>query len=362
MRSAATAPAGAPTGQRHGGLWRGVQERFFGDLPTTLLTLALFAVAALLLPELVRWALIDASFSRQPEQCWALAGRGACWGVIAEKFRPILLGRYPYSEQWRALLATVLLIGATVALCRSILTSRRWAALAALQWVAALALLVGGWAGLSVVDSSLWGGLPLSLLLAQTTLLGAWPLAILLALARRSPLPLFARTAALYIETVRALPLVSILLLAAFLLPLLFPRGVGVDMLWRVMAALVLFAAAYLAEILRGGLQVVPASQIEAAKALGFTYWPMQRYIVLPIAVRACLPALVGSAISLFKETSLVTVVSVFELTGALNQALLGDIAWRESYVEAYLFVAVIYGCGCAALSAFGQRLANQTV
>lgn len=343
--------------------WAWLRRQLWGDSLSLGISVALALAAVWLVPDMLAWGLQRAVWVRDSELCRAVSGQGACWGVVAEKYRAILFGRYPFAEHWRAAWATGLLLGGVVLTCALLaqgrLTGRRlvlgWSALFALV----LALLRGGWGGLPVVDSTLWSGLPLSLLLSIGILLGAAPLAVVLALGRRSSLPLLSRLCTFYIEVVRAVPSVSILLLAAFLLPLLFPRGVSLDMLWRVWGGLVLFAAAYLAEVLRGGLQSIPRGQIEAAQALGLSYWQIQTCITLPQAVRVTLPALMNSAISIFKETSLVTVVSVFELTGALNLALAGDLAWREFYLEAYLFVALLYWVGCAALSAYSRRLAR---
>jgi general L-amino acid transport system permease protein len=340
------------------GIGRWLRHNLFADRLSICLTLLIGSLLLYCLPPLVDWAIVKAVFRSDSAACRLAAGEGACWGVVAEKYPAILLGRYPPGEQWRAVCASALLLAAIVATCRWINAGKILIFGGLTAIFGAFALLRGGWAGLSVVDSSLWGGLPLTLLLAIVTVLGACPLAVLLALGRRSQLPAIRLACGGFIELVRAVPLVSVLLLVAFLLPLFLPAGSSIDVLWRVMIGLVLFAAAYLAEVLRGGLQSIPRGHLEAAAALGLSYWQTQIHVVLPQAIRATLPALMNNFISVIKETSLVTVVSLFELTGALNLALIGDVEWREFYVEAYLFVAAIYWLLCFSLSRYSQRLA----
>lgn len=336
------------------------RQHLFADTPSTLVTLFLFAAILSVLPGLVDWAVLNAVFVRDAAACRAAAPQGACWGVIAEKFRPILFGRYPHAEQWRAALAALLLIAALVVTCRYIDRQRlvRWSWLSTLLLV--FALLHGGWGGLPPVASALWGGLPLTLLLTIGTVGAAFPLAVLLALGRRSRLPTIRSACAFFVELARAVPLVSVLLLAAFLVPLFLPQGMDIDVLLRVWIGLTLFAAAYMAEVLRAGLQSVARGQVEAASALGLRYWSIQRHVVLPQVIRATLPALMNSLISIFKETSLVTVVGLYELTGALTLTLAGDLEWREFYLECYLFTATIYWLGCFSLSRYSQRLAKR--
>lgn len=350
----ASRPPPAPV--RGPGAW--ARRNLWGDRLSVVLTLLVAGLVLALLPAVLDWAVVKAVFRADSEACRAVAGQGACWGVVAEKFRPILFGRYPFAEQWRPALASVILLAALVASFRFPGAGRRLLIAWGLALAAVGALLHGGWGGLVVVQTTAWGGLPLTLLLSIATVAGAAPLAVALALGRRSMLPVIQRGCAFFIEVLRAVPLVSVLLLAAFLLPLFLPQGVSVDVLFRVWVGMLLFAAAYLAEVLRGGLQSIPAGQREAAAALGLGYWQIQLHVVLPQALRATLPALMNSFISIIKETSLVTVVSLYELTGALNLAISGDLDWREFYLECYLFTAGIYWLICVSLSRYSRRLA----
>ncbi len=333
--------------------WR---TELFGSPLRALVSLVLAALLGWALWHALDWALLRAVFQPDAQACRASA-HGACWGVVAEKWRPLLFGRYPYAEQWRPALAVTLLSAATLASAWP--SCWRW--WLAPLWAAALAacivLMRGGVAGLSVVPTSQWGGLPLTIALAVVGLALAFPLALVLALARRSTWPAARALAAGYVELVRGVPLITVLFMASYLVPLLWPTGHRPDVLLRVLAGLALFVAAYLAEIIRGGLQAVPHGQVEAATALGFGRWAVQRDIVLPQALRMVVPALTNSVVGTLKDTSLVTVVGLFELTGALGLALGGDPVWRPFYLEGYLFIALIYWCLCFGLSRYSRWL-----
>lgn len=314
---------------------------------------------------LIDWAVLHAVFRPDAEACRAVQ-HGACWGVIAEKWRPIVFGRYPYEDQWRPAVA-VTVLSATTMLSAWPRTWRWWLLPV---WLVTLALFLvlmrGGIVGLDPVPTNRWGGLPLTIGLAVVGLALAFPLALALALGRRSQWPAVRTLCATYIELVRGVPLISVLFMASFLLPLLWPAGWQPDVLIRVLAGLSLFVAAYLAEIIRGGLQAVPRGQTEVAMALGFGRWPVQRDIVLPQALRIVVPALTNSVVGTLKDTSLVTVVGLFELTGALGLALGGDPTWRPFYLEGYLFIALVYWVLCFGLSRYSvwleRRLATGRV
>ena len=330
------------------------REHLFAGWGSSLITLGLLTLLVWVTGHLLDWAVLKAQWRADAETCRALDHAGACWGVIAEKHGQILFGRYPHEQMWRPMLATLLLLALLV------LSFLRPRLALILPWVLASALfllLMGGGAfGLSVVGSERWGGLPLTLLLSLAGMAGALPLGILLALGRQAQLPAVAALCRTYIELVRGVPLVSLLFLASFLLPLFLPQGMRLDVLSRVLIGLILFAAAYLAEVVRGGLQAVPETQRLAAAALGLGYWQTQRSVVLPQALRLALPALMNSFIATIKETSVVTVVSLYELTGALSLALSGDADWRAFFLEGYLFIAAIYWALCFALSRFSRR------
>ncbi|MES2090471.1 MAG: amino acid ABC transporter permease [Pseudomonadota bacterium] len=314
------------------------------------LSLLGWAILAAVAWKVLDWAVLNAVF--RPDQ-------GACWGVIAEKYRPLLFGRYPYEQQWRPLLALLLMLGSAMAvLWRPWALSVRGFVTGALLVGASVGLLLhGGLAGWPVVPSDQWGGLPLTVLLAWLTLLTSLPLGIALAVGRRSKGRWVRMACTTFIEITRGVPLVMVLFMAAFMLPAIIPAQYEVGMLWRVVLALTLFSSAYLAEIVRGGLQTVGPDQHDAAQVLGLTAWQTQRLVILPQALRAVLPALVSHAIGLLKDTSLVMVVSLHELTGALSLSLGGDPQWRPYYFEGYLFIAAVYAAMCLTLARSGRRM-----
>ncbi|MFD0666531.1 amino acid ABC transporter permease [Ramlibacter sp. MAHUQ-53] len=336
-----------------GGLAARLRRELFGGTLGSLTTLAFLAWIAWTLPPLADWALWRAVWQPDANACQAARGTGACWGVIAEKYRVILLGRYPLEAQWRPVLATGLLLvmvaASGIRRCWS-----KWLVLAwALAGAACFALLHGGVAGLARVPTDHWGGLPLTLVLSTLAIVLAFPLAVALALGRRSGMPAIRTLCAAYIELVRGVPLISVLFMASFLFPLFLPPGTTPDVLVRVVAGIALFAAAYLAETIRGGLQSVPRGQLEAAASVGLGWWATQRRVVLPQALGAVVPGLMNSFISIFKDSSLVTIVSLYELTGSLGLALSGDPEWRPFLAEGYLFITVIYFIFCAAMSRY---------
>jgi general L-amino acid transport system permease protein len=293
-------------------------------------------------------------FDADNAACRSLAQSGACWGVVAEKHRLILFGRYPYAEQWRPLLACVLMVGAIAASCYRPF----WRVWLMPMWLVVLGafftLMFGGRFGLAPVETSSWGGLPLTVLLSSVSLVVAFPLAVLVALGRQSRLPGIRTICVLYVELIRGVPLISVLFMASFMFPLFMPHGTTIDVLLRVLVGMTLFTAAYLAEVVRGGLQALPKGQVEAAQSLGLGYWQTTLMIVLPQALRLVVPAIMNTFIGAFKDTSLVTIVSLYDLTGALQLAM-GDANWRKFFFEGQLFVAAIYFVFCYAMSRYSR-------
>ncbi len=350
-----TPVASRPPPRRQLGALAWLHRRLFDGPLNTALTLILVALLALLLPPLFSWAILHAVYGADNDACRAAYGSGACWGVVAEKGRLIVFGRYPYAEQWRPLLASLLLVAALAASGMR----RFWNLRLLWAWALALGgfylLMRGGVFGLSGVETDRWGGLPLTLMLSAVSLAVAFPLAVLVALGRQSHLPAIRTLCVVYVETIRGVPLISLLFMASFVLPLFMPNG-RMDVLLRVLIGMTLFSAAYLAEVVRGGLQAIPKGQIEAAQALGLTYWQMQRKIVLPQALRMVVPAIVNTFIGAFKDTSLVTIVSLYDLTGAVQLAL-GDANWRKFFLEGQLFAAAIYFVACFTMSRYSRWL-----
>lgn len=336
-----------------------VRRRFFYSPGASLVTIAALALVVWLGWRLLDWGVVRAVAAPDYAAC-KLPGRGACWGFVAEKWRLIVFGRYPYDEQWRPALASAAVLAMGVASALPACWSRRGAHGLAMGWIAAFAvfflLMFGGVFGLSVVGTERWGGLPLTVILTLIGMGASAPIGVLLALARRSNMPLLRSLAIAYIELVRGVPLLTVLFVATFVFPLVLPPGWRIDPFWRIVIGIVLFQAAYMAETVRGGLQTLPRGQLEAGISLGLRYWQLQRAVVLPQALVAVIPAFVNSLLSTFMDTSLVIVVSMYDLTGALRLAL-GDPQWRDFFIEGYLFIAAIYFLGSFVMSRYSQWL-----
>ena len=333
-----------------------LRANLFSSVPSTIATLVLAWLAFKLLPPFVDWAFFDAVWRGDSQACRQAKGEGACWAFIAEKHRFIFFGTYPYEQHWRP--ATT--IAVLLALYAISAWRRAWHSWLALVWAAGLAvigvLMWGGVFGLSYVENERWGGLALTLLLATFGIAFAFPLSILLALGRRSQLPLVRAFCIGYIELVRGVPLISLLFMASVMLPLFLPEGVTIDKLLRAQIAMILFAAAYLAEVVRGGLQSVPREQYEQADALGLGYWQKTGLVILPQALRVAIPPLVNTFIGFLKDTSLVVIIGLFDLLTAVKVAL-QEPAWTGFGIEAYLFASLVYFVFCYAMSRYSQGL-----
>lgn len=335
------------------------RARLFSGPGASAITLLLAGLLAWAGWHAVDWGVLRAVAAPDLAACKA-AEHGACWGFVAEKWRLIVFGRYPFEQQWRPALATGAVLAMLVASAWPALWSRRGARLLTVGWLLAFtlffALMFGGVLGLEPVGTDRWGGLPLTVILTLIGISASAPIGIALALARRSRLALLRSLAVAYIELVRGVPLITVLFVATFVLPLLLPTGWRLDPFWRVVIGIVLFQAAYMAETVRGGLQSVSRAQHEAALSLGLRWWQVQRTVILPQALVAVIPAFVNNLLSTFMDTSLVAVVSMYDLTGSLRLAL-GDPRWREFFIEGYVFVAAIYFGGGFVMSRYSQWL-----
>lgn len=336
-----------------------VRKNLFSGWASTLLTvlIAIFLLKAV--PAFVHWAFLDAVWRPDPQAC--REAHGACWGFVAEKYRFILFGTYPYEQHWRPALSILILLALYVLSAMR----RFWSWWLALPWLAGLAcigvLMWGGVPGLPYVENELWGGLILTLILATFGIAFAFPLSILLALGRRSSMPAIQGLCVAYIELIRGVPLISVLFMASIMLPLFLPPGLSIDKLLRAQIALILFAAAYLAEVVRGGLQAIPKAQYEMADALGLNFSQKTLHVILPQALRIAVPPLVNTFIGLFKDTSLVVIIGLFDVLATIKVSL-NEPAWSGFGVEAYLFAALVYFVFCFAMSLYSRRLEQRTI
>jgi general L-amino acid transport system permease protein len=337
-----------------------LRANLFADWKTASGTVLLGALLLWVVPQFLNWALVQAVWAPDLQACRAAEGHGACWGVIAEKYRIIIFGRYPFDQQWRPLVATLLMLAMLVASCTRAFWKPWLAGLWAVVLIAFMVLMYGNVLGLAKVETDRWGGLPLTILLSTLSIVMAFPIALVVALGRRSNLPAIRAFCTIYVELIRGVPLISVLFMASFMFPLFMPQGLTIDVLIRVLVGITLFAAAYLAEVIRGGLQAVPKGQVEAAATLGLSYWQTQRKIVLPQALAMVVPSIVNSFISIFKDTSLVSIVSLYDLTGALDLAIQADANWKPFKLQGYFFIALIYFLFCYAMSRYSQWVEQQ--
>ncbi|MHB8765769.1 MAG: amino acid ABC transporter permease, partial [Deferrisomatales bacterium] len=292
-----------------------------------------------------------------PEVC--RQGEGACWSVVTQNLRFILFGFYPHDQHWRPALAAGLL----VALLAASRDRRGWRRPLGAAWlvglVAMAVLLKGGVFGLPDVETALWSGLPLTLLLSVFGMVAAYPLGVVLALGRRSPLPVLRSLSVVYIEMIRGVPLISLLFMSSVMFPLFLPEGLTINKILRAQVAIILFTAAYIAEVVRGGLQAIPRGQYEAADSLGLRYPQKMRLVVLPQALKIVIPPSVGVLISAFKDTSLVVIIALFDILKT-TQSVLSNPLWMGFSGEAYVFLSVFYFLCCYAMSSYSRRLERE--
>jgi general L-amino acid transport system permease protein len=331
-----------------------LRRNLFSSLGNTLLTVIVLAFLALTIPPFLRWAVTDASIAGATRA--ACSGDGACWTFIKVRLPTFFYGHYPPAETWRIDAVVILLIAFGIPVMRDHVRRRGlWVSLLLTVFpVLAAILLIGGLPGLPYVDTNLWGGLMLDVVISFVTVAGSLPLGILLALGRRSELRIVRLLAVGFIELWRGVPLLTVLFMSAVLVPLFLPNGVSVDRLVRALIALVLFNAAYMAETVRGGLQGVTLGQEEAAYSVGLRWWQVQAFVTLPQALRYVVPGLVNNIVDLFKDTTLVTIIGLFDLLGAVNQAL-KDPAWLGFAKEGYVFSMVVFFVCCFAMSSYGR-------
>jgi general L-amino acid transport system permease protein len=333
-----------------------MRANLFSSIGNSITTLVILYLLYRILGGVLNWLVFDAVWDAPNMRACHSAGSGACWAFIREKWRFILFGRYPFAEQWRPALVTVILFGLT----GLSFIPRLWRLELIYVWIVGIAasavLMFGGVLGLDYIPSDLWSGLPLTLILSLLSMILAFPLAVLLALGRRSHLLVIKLLCVGAIEFMRGVPLIAMLYTASLMLPIFLPPGVNVDKTLRALIGITLFLAAYQAEDVRGGLQAIAKGQFEAADALGLGYWLKMRKIILPQAIAVVIPPLVSNLIGNFKNTSLVSIISLFDLLEDAKQSLV-DPNWRGLTAEAYVFVGLIYFIVCYSMSQYSQWL-----
>ena len=334
-----------------------IRYNLFKGWFNSLLTIITIYCLWVIVPPLIRWAFIDSLWVSTGAECQQ--SDGACWSIIPANIRFIIFGFFPYDQQWRPLVAMVLLIG----LLFYSRNRNHWKKSLLYAWLIGLfvmgLLMKGGLLGLTPVDSSKWGGLPLTLLLSVFGLTAAYPLGVILALGRRSKMPAVKTLCILYIELIRGVPLISLLFMSSVVFPLFLPEGVTINNILRAQVAIILFTAAYIAEVVRGGLQAIPRGQYEAADSIGLSYYLTMRLVILPQALKIVIPPSVQQLISAFKDTSLVVIIALFDVLRT-TQTVLSNPKWMGFSAEAYIFVALIYFLCCFFMSNYSRRLERE--
>lgn len=343
-----------------------VRSRLFATPKDIILTLAVVGLLAWLLPGMIRWLFLDAAWTGSNRSVCATVAQGgarpdgwsgACWAFVGDRFQQFMFGRYPFEERWRPLLVTAMLV---LLLVPILIPKAPYKSLNALLLfiifpIVSFFLLYGGF-GLPVVETSIWGGLMVTLVLSFVGISVSLPLGILLALGRRSNMPVVKMMCITFIEVIRGVPLITVLFMASVMMPLFLPTGVTFDKFLRALVGVSLFAAAYMAEVIRGGLQAVPNGQYEGAASLGLSYWKTMRLVIMPQAIKLVIPGIVNTFIGLFKDTSLVTIIGMFDLLGIVRFNF-SDATWATSVtpITGLIFAGVIFWIFCFGMSRYSS-------
>jgi general L-amino acid transport system permease protein len=332
-----------------------MRQNLFSNWINTLLTLFAIYLIWLVVPPLLSWAIFDANWVGTTRADCTKAG--ACWVFIEQRFGQFMYGYYPQELRWRVDLTVVLaIIGAAPLFI--IATPRK--AIYGLCFlvvypIIAYFLLHGG-IGMQEVTTSQWGGLMLTLVIATVGIAGALPLGVILALGRRSDMTAIRVICVTFIEFWRGVPLITVLFMSSVMLPLFLPEGMNFDKLLRALIGVIMFQSAYVAEVVRGGMQAIPKGQYEAAAAMGLGYWRRMGLVILPQALKLVIPGLVNTVIALFKDTSLVIIIGLFDLLNSVKQAA-ADPTWLGMATEGYVFAALVFWIFCFSMSRYSMHL-----
>jgi len=337
--------------------WLGwLRANLFSSPANTVLTLLALWLLYKTLPPLIDWLFISANWQEGTSRADCVKP-GACWTMVRARFGQMMYGFYPAGERWRVNIGFLILFVGVAALLIERVPRKIWTgAFLFLVYPFIAYWLFHGGLGLTPVDTSLWGGLMLTLIIAVTGIAISLPVGVILALGRRSTMPVIRVVTIAFIEFVRGVPLITVLFMASVIFPLFLPEGMNFDKLLRALVGISLFSSAYMAEVIRGGLQAIPKGQFEGAMSLGLNYWKMNAFIVLPQALRICIPGIVNSFIGLFMDTNLVLIMGLIELLG-IAQASTRDPNWLGLINTALAFVSLIYFAFCFGMSRYSQAL-----
>jgi general L-amino acid transport system permease protein len=354
------------------GLVRWLRTNMLSTPADIVLTLVGLLIVALIVPPFLNWAFFSAVWSGPDRSVCATVAQGgirpegwsgACWAFVGAKFEQFMFGRYPIDERWRVLLVGALFVALLVPLLIPKVPHKGINAIVffVVFPIVSFFLLVGGSFGLDYVETSLWGGLLVTLVLSFVGISVSLPLGIVLALGRRSKMPVVKMLCVIFIEAVRGVPLVTVLFMASVMFPLFLPAGVNFDKFLRALVGVSLFASAYMAEVIRGGLQAIPKGQYEGADSLGLSYWQKMGLIVLPQALKLVIPGIVNTFIGLFKDTSLVSIIGMFDLLGIVRQNF-SDAAWAspQTPMSGLVFAGFVFWIFCFGMSRYSIFMERQ--
>ena len=333
-----------------------LRQNLFSSISNSILTVTALLFVLWVVPPVIQWAFIDADWSGTTrDDC---SREGACWVFIKIWFRQLMYGRYPIEEIWRINLAYVIAVAAAIPLFIPGFGGKKWLSLFLLLVfpIIAFYLFVGGRFGLPEVETPFWGGLFLTLVISAVGIAASLPMGVILALGRRSHMPVVRAICVTFIELWRGVPLITVLFMASVMFPLFLPEGMNFDKLLRALIGVMLFSAAYMAEVVRGGLQALPKGQYEAAQALGLNYWKTMGLVILPQALKIVIPGIVSTFIGLFKDTTLVLIIGLFDFLGMIQLAGTNP-DWLGFGTEGYVFAAFGFWIFCFLMSRYSQHL-----
>jgi general L-amino acid transport system permease protein len=352
-----------PTNDTSTAAW--IRKNLFASPKDTILSLVGLALLFMIIPGALNWLFVQASWVGSDRSVCATIAQGgaqpdgwtgACWAFVGDRFQQFIFGRYPLEERWRPILVGIMLIALLIPIL--IPKAPRKGLNALLLFVVfpivAFFLLSGNYFGLAHVETPLWGGLMVTLILSFVGIAVSLPLGIVLALGRRSHMPVVRMLCIGFIEIIRGVPLITVLFMANVMLPLFLPTGWTIDNFFRALVGVALFASAYMAEVIRGGLQAIPKGQSEGADSLGLSYWQKIWLVVMPQAIKLVIPGIVNTFIGLFKDTSLVSIIGMFDLLGIV-QLNFRDPSWITPVtpITGLIFAGFIFWIFCFGMSRY---------
>ena len=334
-----------------------IKNNLFSSLSNSILTILSLYLLYLLIKGGLSWFVVDAVVNANDKPSCRKIGDGACWAVIVKRFDQFIYGFYPLAERWRIDSSFFLLFIAAAPLLYPDIKFRKYMLIfSCLYPFIAFILIKGGVFNLLMIETNLFGGAMLTVIIGVTSIACSLPMGILLALGRQSRLKLVKLLSVCFIEFMRGVPLITLLFVASTMLNYFLPPGTNFNLLIRVIIMMTFFSAAYIAEVIRGGIQAIPKGQYEAADAIGLTYWQTTRFITLPQALKISIPGIVNTFIGLYKDTTLVVIIGLLDPLG-IGGAALADTKWNGLSTETYLFVAVIFFISCFAMSRYSLWL-----